>query len=93
MGFMNIEYKFPIWFDKEREFIQGIMFYDIGGSWENYDGINLILGSERENIRSSIGFEIKIMTPLFPLKFGCGYGLNHKEGEKSHQFYFSLGGN
>jgi outer membrane protein insertion porin family len=93
MGFMNIEYKFPIVFDKKREFIQGIIFYDIGGSWESYDAINLILGSERENIRSSIGFEIKIMTPVLPLRFGFGYGLNHKEGEKMTKVYFSLGGN
>jgi outer membrane protein insertion porin family len=93
MGFMNIEYKFPIIFDKGREFVQGIIFYDIGGSWENYDDISLILGSERKNIRSGIGFEIKVMTPVFPLKFGWGYGLNHKKGEKPVQFYFSLEGN
>jgi outer membrane protein insertion porin family len=93
IGFMNIEYKIPIVFDKRKEFIQGIIFYDIGGSWENYYDINLILGSERKNIRSSVGFEIKIMTPVFPLKFGLGYGLNHKEGKKPTRFYFSLGGN
>jgi outer membrane protein insertion porin family len=93
MGFMNIEYKFPILFYKAREFIQGIIFYDIGGSWKNYDDINLILGSERGNTRSGIGFEIKVMTPVFPLKFGWGYGLNHKKEEKPARFYFSLEGN
>jgi outer membrane protein insertion porin family len=93
MGFMNIEYKFPIFFDKERELIQGIIFYDIGGSWENYNDINLIFGSERKNIRSGIGFEMKFMTPMFPLKFGWGYGLNHKKEEKVSRFYFSIGGN
>ncbi|MDR0820013.1 MAG: outer membrane protein assembly factor BamA [Endomicrobium sp.] len=93
MGFMNIEYNFPIIFDKGRELIQGMIFYDVGGSWKNYDDINLILGSERKNIRSGIGFGIKIMTPVIPLKFEWGYGLNHKQGEKRTQFYFSFGGN
>jgi outer membrane protein insertion porin family len=92
IGFMNIEYKFPIVFGKRREFIHGVIFYDIGGSWKNYDDINLILGNERENIRSGIGFEIKVMTPVVPLRFGWGYGLNRKKGETPDRFYFSLGG-
>jgi len=93
MGVMNIEYKFPIVFNGGREFIQGIMFYDIGGSWKNYNDISLVLGSERKNIRSGIGFGIKIMIPVFPLKIEWGYGLNHGKGEGRAQFYFSFGGN
>jgi outer membrane protein insertion porin family len=93
MGFMNIEYKFPIAFNEEKEFIQGVMFYDIGGSWENYNAINLVLGNERENIRSGIGFGIKIMIPMLPLKIEWGYGLNHKVMESRSQFYFSFGSN
>jgi outer membrane protein insertion porin family len=93
MGFMNIEHKFPIAFNEEKEFIQGIMFYDVGGSWENYKAINLVLGNERENIRSGIGFGIKIMIPVFPLKIEWGYGLNHKVTESRSHFYFSFGSN
>jgi outer membrane protein insertion porin family len=93
MGFMNIEYKFPIVFSEGKEFIQGIMFYDIGGNWGNYNDISLVLGDEAKNIRSGIGFEIKIMIPVFPLRIGWGYGLNHKKDESRSQFYFSFGAN
>jgi outer membrane protein insertion porin family len=93
MGLMNIEYKFPMFFNEGKEFIQGIMFYDIGGNWENYNSISLVLGDEVENIRSCIGFGIKIMIPVFPLRIEWGYGLNHKRDESRSQFYFSFRGN
>ncbi|GHT13254.1 outer membrane protein assembly factor BamA [Endomicrobiia bacterium] len=93
MGFMNIEYKFPIVFYKGRELIQGIIFYDIGGSWRNYCNINLVWGSKKENVHSGIGFGIKIMFPLIPLKIEWGYGLNHEKAKRQSQVYFSFGGN
>jgi outer membrane protein insertion porin family len=93
MGFMNIEHKFPIAFDGGKEFIQGVMFCDIGGNWENYRAINLVLGNESGNIRSGIGLGVKIMIPVFPLKIEWGYGLNHKVMESRSHFYFSFGNN
>jgi outer membrane protein insertion porin family len=93
MGFMNIEYKFPMAFNEGNEFIQGVIFYDVGGSWGDHNDINLVLGSGRENIRSGIGFGIKIMIPVFPLKIEWGYGLNHKKRESRAQLYFSFGSN
>jgi outer membrane protein insertion porin family len=93
MGVMNIEYKFPIFFKEGKELIQGIIFYDVGGSWESYNSISLVLGSKRENLHSSIGFGMKIMIPVFPLKVEFGYGLNHRRRDNWIQFYSSFGDN
>jgi outer membrane protein insertion porin family len=87
----NIEYKFPIISDKGKSILQGVMFYDIGGVWENFKNVNLNLGSKEENLHSGVGFEMRFTTPVMPVRFGWGYGLNHKEGEQLVHFYFNIG--
>jgi outer membrane protein insertion porin family len=91
MGIANIEYKFPIYIIKERVLIQGSIFYDIGGIWENYRDVNLTLGNDTNNLRSGIGFGIKFVNPIIPIRVDFGYGLNHKNGERLYQVHFSLG--
>jgi outer membrane protein insertion porin family len=90
-GVVNIEYKFPIVAKKGRTILQGALFCDVGGAWKNFKSVKLSFGKHRRNLRSGIGFSIRIVTPVFPLRFDWGYGLNHKKNEKSHQSYVNIG--
>ncbi|MDR1522920.1 MAG: outer membrane protein assembly factor BamA [Endomicrobium sp.] len=90
-GVLNLEYKFPIVTEKDRSILVGAFFYDIGGSWTDFNNINLELGSGEKNLRSGVGFGIRIATPVFPVRLDYGYGLNHKEGEPLQEFYFTMG--
>jgi outer membrane protein insertion porin family len=91
MSVVNVEYKFPIVMDRRKTILQGVFFYDIGGSWASVDQINTNIGIKRENLRSGVGFGIRFATPMFPLRIDWGYGLNHEPGEKLQKFYFSIG--
>jgi outer membrane protein insertion porin family len=84
-GVLNVEYKFPIFAEKGKSILVGAFFYDIGGSWENFNTI------DKENLRSGVGFGIRITTPVFPIRFDWGYGLNHKKGEPLQDYYLSIG--
>ncbi|MDR1243724.1 MAG: outer membrane protein assembly factor BamA [Endomicrobium sp.] len=90
-GVLNVEYKFPIIAEKGRSILVGAFFYDIGGSWADFNTINLNFGIGEKNLRSGVGFGIRIATPVFPIRLDWGYGLNHKEGEPLQQFYFTMG--
>ncbi len=91
MSVLNVEYKFPMLMDKNRTILQGVFFYDVGGSWQDVRDINTDVGNQPENLRSGVGFGIRFATPMFPLRIDWGYGLNHKEGDKLQKFYFSIG--
>ncbi|MDR2772100.1 MAG: outer membrane protein assembly factor BamA [Elusimicrobiota bacterium] len=91
MSIVNVEYKFPIIMDRRRTILQGVFFYDIGGSWKDMTTINTDIGTDEDNLRSGVGFGIRFATPMFPLRIDWGYGLDHKTGEKLQKFYFSIG--
>ena len=90
-GVLNVEYKFPIVAEKGRSILVGAFFYDIGGSWADFNTIKLDFGTGEKNLRSGVGFGIRIATPVFPVRLDWGYGLNHKEGEPLQEFYFTMG--
>jgi outer membrane protein insertion porin family len=90
-GVVNVEYKFPIVAKKGRTILQGALFCDVGGAWKNFKSVNLNLGKRRRNLRSGVGFSVRIVTPVFPLRFDWGYGLNHKKSEKLSQSYVNVG--
>ncbi|MCL2389649.1 MAG: outer membrane protein assembly factor BamA [Elusimicrobia bacterium] len=93
MAVANIEYQFPILQQRGRPFLMGAFFYDIGGTWDSWDDLqsNFHLGRERNNLKSGVGFGIRIATPVFPLRLDWGYGLNHRPGDRLQQFYFTIG--
>jgi outer membrane protein insertion porin family len=93
MFVFNAEYKFPIVQQKGRPLLQGAFFYDLGGTWETWQELkqNFHLGTDRTNLKSGVGFGIRVATPVFPLRLDWGYGLNHKEGDRLQQFYFTIG--
>jgi outer membrane protein insertion porin family len=87
----NVEYKFPIVQENNRTVLQGALFFDIGGAWRRFEDMRFSTGSEENLLHSGVGFGIRFVTPVFPLRLDWGYGLNHKSGEELSQFYFNIG--
>ncbi|GHT36310.1 outer membrane protein [Endomicrobiia bacterium] len=84
-GLMNIEYKFPIFpLQDDKTIIQGIVFSDIGGIWNDWKDINFKIGSENNNLHSSLGFGIRFMTPWGHFRFDNAWGFNHLDSNKGH---------
>jgi outer membrane protein insertion porin family len=91
MAVFNAEYKFPIVQERNRTILQGAFFADAGGSWLGGDDVTLKIGSQKDQMRSGVGFGIRFKTPVFPIRLDWGYGLNHRPGEQISQFYFTIG--
>ncbi len=74
-----------------------VQFADAGGAWRSAKDIYTRAGgstvqSENERfLKTSVGFGIRITTPVFPIRLDWGYGLNHRSGEELSQIHFTLG--
>jgi len=91
MNVYNIEYKFPIAPDENgRTLLQGVLFYDIGGSWNRISEVSYAIGPQ-SGLKQGVGFGIRFKTPVFPLRLDWGYGLDSEPGDKPSQFYFTVG--
>jgi outer membrane protein insertion porin family len=86
---LNIEFKFPIISHDNNSLIVGAFLYDIGGDWGKHGSIKW-LGTGENNLRSSAGFELRIISPVLPLAVGWAYGFNHKAREKKYDVYLSM---
>lgn len=62
------------------------LFYDVGSMTETYD--KAVSGNE---LRSSVGWGLRYITPIGPIGFLYGIKLDQKEGESPARLYFSLG--
>ncbi|MDR0485471.1 MAG: outer membrane protein assembly factor BamA [Elusimicrobiota bacterium] len=101
MAVFNVEYKFPIYAEKNRTILQGAFFYDIGGSWKYLSDVDLTLAtrdpdsenpSNKDRLRHGVGFGIRFATPMFPLRLDWGYGLNRsRDDARTSEFYFTIG--
>lgn len=89
MAVFNAEYRFPISMERGRTVVQGAIFYDLGGTWAERNDINFHIGTPENWMKSGIGFGIRMISPVFPLRFDWGYPLNKEK--KEWQFYFSMG--
>jgi outer membrane protein insertion porin family len=88
----NVEYKFPIAPDEHgRTLLQGVFFYDIGGSWSNFDDVSYRISNDQLGLKQGVGFGIRFKTPVFPLRLDWGYALNRSPGQAPSQFYFTVG--
>ncbi len=101
---MNAEYKIPLYVENKRRILQLVLFADAGGTWnsgrEIYTGFGAsnrasvagVIDSENERyMKGSVGFGLRITTPVFPIRLDWGYGLNHRPGEDISQIHFTLG--
>jgi outer membrane protein insertion porin family len=88
----NVEYKFPIAPDEHgRTLLQGVFFYDIGGSWTSMKNVTYKIGDDQFSLKQGVGFGIRFKTPVFPLRLDWGYALNRAPNEEPSQFYFTVG--
>src|SRR5947199_9911369 len=77
MNVYNVEYKFPIAPDEHgRTLLQGVLFYDIGGSWNSFQDISYRIGRSHTGLKTGFGFGIRFKTPVFPLRLDWGHAIN-----------------
>jgi outer membrane protein insertion porin family len=88
---MNFENTFPILVKHGTDILQGIIFYDVGGIWNRLQDIKFSIGANKYQLHSSIGFGIKVISPLFPIKIYLANGLNKGKYLKLQKLYFDVG--
>ncbi len=82
MAYMNLEYIFPLVKDIG---LNALVFYDLGNSVR--DSENLF-----SDLRSSVGFGFRWLSPMGPLRLEWGYNIDPMEDEDQSMWDFSIGG-
>ncbi len=77
---MNTELIFPLY--KEIG-LKGVVFFDAGKGFDSWSNIG--------EIRTSVGFGIRWLSPMGPLRLEWGYNLNKKNDEKQSVMEFTIG--
>jgi outer membrane protein insertion porin family len=78
----NLEYTYPIW-----SFLRLAAFYDTGNVWKKIDDIDF------GDLKSGIGFGVRLKTPMGPVLVDYGIPLDKEPGEDKKgggQFHFSM---
>jgi outer membrane protein insertion porin family len=78
----NNEIIFPI---VESLGLRGVVFFDTGNAWTHDQGFDL------SDLRYSVGWGVRWLSPVGPLRVELGYPLDKKANEKSSVFAFSFG--
>jgi outer membrane translocation and assembly module TamA len=77
----NAEWRFPIW-----RFIHGALFVDTGTVRSRIIDLRL------SEFKTGVGAGLRLVTPVGPIRFDVGYGLNPVPGDDERlAFYFSVG--
>lgn len=77
----NLEILFPL---KEDMGIRGVVFFDVGKGFDEIDDFT--------PLRTSVGFGLRWLTPIAPLRMDYGINLSPEDNEESARFHFFLGG-
>jgi outer membrane protein insertion porin family len=99
MFVFNTEYKFPIVQENKRTILQGALFYDLGGCWNEFSDIDFNVGETSlwrdgfwdNKLKHSVGFGIRFTTPVFPIRLDWSWALNPRPGRDTMQFWFTIG--
>jgi outer membrane protein insertion porin family len=78
----NLEYTFYL--KKEANF-KLVLFYDAGNAFEESEDIEL------SKLRHSMGYGIRWVTPMGPLRLEWGYNIDPEPGEAKSQWEFTIG--
>jgi outer membrane protein insertion porin family len=78
----NNEIIFPI---IESIGLRGVLFADVGNAWTHDQGFDL------NDLRYSVGWGVRWLSPMGPLRLEFGFPLNAKNGERTSRFAFSFG--
>ncbi|MCD6360801.1 MAG: outer membrane protein assembly factor BamA, partial [Armatimonadetes bacterium] len=84
LALANVEYSFPLM----EENVRGIVFWDVGSVYSDLDEMDL------GEIRSSVGFGLRIYTPLFgpiPISLDFGFPIKKEDGDETQIFNFNIG--
>src|SRR5207245_6493229 len=88
MNLYNVEYKFPIAPDEHgKTLLQGVFFYDLGGDWSNFQQVDYRIASGPLNLKSGVGFGIRVKTPVLPFRLDWRRALNPAPCEAPSQSY------
>jgi outer membrane protein insertion porin family len=92
---LTAEIEFPIF---TAAGIKGVVFGDMGNAFDNDQPFTLVpdLFAERDDmyhdaLRTSVGFGIRWLSPIAPLRFEWGIPLSRLRGEQPVVFDFSIG--
>ncbi|WP_456433108.1 outer membrane protein assembly factor BamA [Thermosulfuriphilus sp.] len=83
MAFVQIEDIFPL---VSNMGLKGVVFFDMGNVWGEEEGYKF------SDIRKSVGFGIRWLSPMGPMRIEWGYNLDVKEGEDKSSWNFRIGG-
>jgi outer membrane protein insertion porin family len=83
MGYVQLETIFPLVKDAG---LNGVCFLDMGNVWEEDVGYDL------GDMRKSIGFGIRWLSPMGPLRIEWGYNIDVKPGDDKSNWEFRIGG-
>ena len=83
MAYVQVENRFPI---SKSVFLYGVVFFDAGTVWTKDDGF------KTSEIKKSVGFGFRWLSPIGPLRFEWGFNIDRKPGEDKSNFNFQIGG-
>ncbi|QJA06188.1 outer membrane protein assembly factor BamA [Thermosulfurimonas marina] len=66
--------------------LKGVLFFDTGTVWDKAHGF------DSSELRKSVGFGIRWLSPMGPLRIEFGWNIDRKPGEDSSNWNFQLGG-
>ena len=78
----NFELVFPI---AQEIKLKGVVFFDAGNAWDVGVPYNLT------DLRTSVGFGLRWISPVGPIRVEWGYNLNPQPGEKQSAWDFAIG--
>ena len=90
MWYSNWEYIFPLF--KEAG-LKGVVFFDAGDVWDagkDYGDSEDV--DDSSNIRKSVGFGFRWLSPMGPLRLEWGYNIDPEDDEDQSLWDFSIGG-
>jgi len=91
MSVNNFELKFPLVREQRQTILQWAFFYDIGGCWVNARDIEWAYGEGENNFKRGWGMGIRFKIPAFPVRLDWAKGIDHRRGESTTQWYFTIG--
>ncbi|MDR0965647.1 MAG: outer membrane protein assembly factor BamA [Myxococcales bacterium] len=87
-AYFNFELEFPI---LDSVGIRGVAFYDMGNVYGVDETIFSPKGKLPLGMRHSVGFGVRWISPIGPLRFEWGFPLTRRSTDDSYQFEFTIG--
>ena len=92
----NVELKLPIAKQGMNTMLEGVLFLDVGGTWNDIEDIRFTTGTRRDELKAGIGFGFRFTPmPMFPIRLDWGLGLNKTDYDnfkaRKLQIYLTIG--